>query len=526
LREKNEKMKWKKFLISGAVILFLLTGCTGSEKREVEKPNILFIMSDDHAMQAISAYGHPVSQLAQTPNIDRLAEQGALFTANYCGNSICGPSRATVLTGKHSHKNGFMRNTRQGFDGSQQTLPKILQANGYETAIIGKWHLVSKPTGFDYWKILNDQGEYNNPDFITENDTTYYEGYVTDLITRFSKEWLDNRDKEKPFFMMMHHKAPHRNWMPAERHYNLYDEVEFPVPETYFDDYDGRFAAANQEMNIYYDMYEGHDLKMVETEGSRDLRFDPWPHVWIDRMTPEQKELFWSAYRDNIDSFFELNPDDEKSIALWKFQRYMQDYLATIKSVDESVGEILDYLDEKGLTENTIVIYTTDQGFYLGEHGWFDKRFMYEESMIMPLLMRYPGKIKEGTIVAELTQNIDFAPTFLDYTGTEIPQDMQGVSFRPLLENRQPENWRKSLYYHYYEFPGFHSVRAHYGVKTKRYKLIHFYREDIWELFDLETDPLEIKNIYEKAGTEEITTELKKELQRLQALYEVPEEHK
>jgi uncharacterized sulfatase len=514
-------MKWKKIFIGGAVIFPLLGGCAGGGNREAEKPNILFIMADDHAMQAISAYGHPVSKLVPTPNIDRLAEQGALFAANYCGNSICGPSRASVLTGKHSHKNGFMRNTAKGFDASQQTLPKILQANGYQTAVIGKWHLVSKPTGFDFWKILNDQGEYNNPDFITEDDTVNYPGYATDLITDFTKEWLNERDKEKPFFLMMHHKAPHPNWMPAERHYNFYDEIEFPIPKTYFDDYQGRFAAANQEMNIYSDMYEGHDLKMVETKGSRD----PWPHVWIDRMTPAEKERFWSAYRDNIDSFFELDPDDEKGIALWKFQRYLQDYLATIKSVDESVGEILDYLDENGLAENTIVVYTTDQGFYIGEHGWFDKRFMYEESMIMPLLMRYPGEIEPGTVISELTQNIDFAPTFLDFVGLETPSDMQGTSFRALFHDEIPMKWRNSLYYHYYEFPGFHSVRAHYGVKNKRYKLIHFYKEDIWELFDLETDSLEIKNIYGKEGTEEITKELKQELQRLQTLYEVPEEH-
>ncbi|WP_372932121.1 sulfatase/phosphatase domain-containing protein, partial [Mariniphaga sediminis] len=402
---------------------------------------------------------------------------------------------------------------------------KILQANGYQTAVIGKWHLVSQPTGFNFWKILNDQGEYNNPDFITANDTIRYSGYVTDLITGFTKEWLEGRDKEKPFFLMMHHKAPHRNWIPAARHYDLYDNVKFPVPETYFDNYEGRSAAARQEMNIYRDMYEGHDLKMIQTRGGRNLRFDPWPHVWMDRMTPEEKERFWVAYRENADGFFDLNPEDEKSIALWKFQRYMQDYLATVKSVDESVGQILDYMDDNNLAENTIVVYTTDQGFYLGEHGWFDKRFIYEESMIMPLLMRFPRHIKPGTVISELTQNIDFAPTFLDYTGIEIPEDIQGVSFRPLLENENFAEWRESLYYHYYEFPGFHSVRTHNGVKTKRYKLIHFYKEDIWELFDLEMDPHEVNNIYGEEGTDEITGELKQELLRLQTLYEVPEEH-
>lgn len=512
-----------KNLLGGIALAIVIGGCE-TDKKPV-RPNILFIMADDHAIQAISAYGHPISQLAPTPNIDRIAERGALFTANYCANSICGPSRASILTGKHSHMNGFMRNTSEGFDGSQQTLPKLLQENGYQTAVVGKWHLVSQPTGFDFWKILNDQGEYNNPDFITANDTTQYMGYATDIITDLTVEWLDGRDKSKPFFLMMHHKAPHRNWIPAERHYNLYDSVQFPVPVTFFDDYEGRLAAAQQEMNIYRDMYEGHDLKMVEEEGSRNLLYDPWPQVWIERMTPQQREVFWDAYRAEADSYFKLNTDDEKAVAKWKFQRYMQDYLATIKSVDESVGEILDYLDENGLTENTIVVYTTDQGFYLGEHGWFDKRFMYEESMIMPMVMRYPDVIPSGTRVSHLTQNIDFAPTFLDFAEIEVPKDMQGVSFKNLLLEDIPMKWRSSLYYHFYEFPGFHSVRKHYGIRTEKYKLIHFYEDSNWELFDLETDSLEIQNIYNQVESEKIIDELEQELRRLQTIYEVPDDH-
>jgi len=519
-------MKQFKYIKEISVCLGLLPILgQASHNGEVKRPNIIFIMSDDHAVQAISAYGHSLSKLASTPNIDRLAKHGALFTANYCGNSICGPSRAAILTGKHSHLNGFMQNSNKSFDGSQETLPKILQRNGYETAIVGKWHLISQPTGFDYWKILNDQGEYNNPDFITEKDTTRYPGYVTDLITDFTKEWLSGRDKEKPFFLMMHHKAPHRNWVPAERHYNIYDNTVFPLPENYFDDYEGRYAASHQKMNIYRDMYEGHDLKMVVSRGSDSLRFDPWPHVFMGKMTSDEKQRYRVAYREKNDLFFDLDQNDEKSVAIWKFQRYMQEYMATIKSVDESVGEILDYLDKNGLTDNTIVVYTTDQGFYLGEHGWFDKRFMYEESMIMPLLMRYPGKINPGKKVSKLTQNIDFAPTFLDYCGIEIPKEMQGVSFRPLLENKSVKNWRESLYYHYYEFPGFHSVRAHYGIKTDRYKLIHFYKENNWELFDLKSDPHEMNNISGRRGTEKITSKLKSELQRLQKHYEVPDEH-
>ncbi|WP_143960410.1 sulfatase family protein [Litoribacter populi] len=513
-------------LLQILLLICVFSSCSMDDETSVNKPNILFIMTDDHAMQAISAYGHPLSELAPTPNIDRIAASGALFTANYCGNSICGPSRATVLTGKHSHKNGFMQNTNVGFDGTQQTLPKILQKEGYQTAIIGKWHLVSEPTGFDHWEILHDQGEYNNPDFITSKDTTQKRGYVTDLITEMTKDWLNQRDPEKPFYLMMHHKAPHRNWVPAERHYHLYDDTEFPLPDNYFDDYKGRYAASQQEMNIYRDMYEGHDLKLSTEKGVDSLRFDPWPDVFLDRMTDQEKETFWKAYHKKNESYFDLDPSDSVAVAKWKFQRYMRDYLAVIKSVDESVGEILDYLDKNGLAENTLMVYTSDQGFYLGEHGWFDKRFMYEESMIMPLMIRYPNQIDPGMQITQLTQNIDFAPTFLDYLGIQVPADMQGETFKPLLNRSSSDDWRQSLYYHYYEFPGFHSVRKHYGIRDERYKLIYFYEEDIWELFDLQNDPMEMENIYNEHGTEEIAERLTVELRDLQDKYEVPEDHR
>lgn len=294
-------MTRKKSLFSCLLMLLAFASCKKAEQHQ--RPNIVFIMSDDHAAQAISAYGHPVSRLAPTPNIDRIAEEGAIFLDNYCANSICGPSRASVLTGKHSHKNGFMRNWAKGFDGTQQTISKILQQNGYQTAVIGKWHLISKPTGFDYWKILNDQGEYNNPDFITEKDTVKSMGYVTDLITKYTKEWLEHRDKNKPFFLMMNHKAPHRNWVPAEKYYHLYEHVKFPVPDNYFDDYKGRFAASKQKMNIYRDMYEGHDLKMVKGINSDSLLYDPWPQV-LGRMTPEERKRFIEAYRDRNNDFY------------------------------------------------------------------------------------------------------------------------------------------------------------------------------------------------------------------------------
>lgn len=493
--------------------------------QDKERPNIIFIMSDDHARQAMSIYGHPIGKVAPTPNIDRIGEEGAVFYNNYCCNSISGPSRAAILTGKHSHKNGFMQNSNKAFDGSQQTLPKILQANGYETAIIGKWHLVSKPTGFDHWMILNDQGDYYNPYFITESDTTRHYGYVTDLITEYCEDWLDNREGKgvKPFFLMMHHKAAHRNWVPAERHYHLYENTEFPVPDTYFDDYSTRYAAGLQEMNIYRDMYEGHDLKMVTGIDSDTLLYDPWPHAFLQTMTDDEQKRFFEAYRDRNNKFYERKRTP-KEVAEWKYQRYLQDYMATIASVDESVGEILDYLERTGLDENTIVVYTTDQGFYLGEHGWFDKRFMYEESFCMPMVMSWKGHIAPGTKVDALTQNIDFAPTFLDICGIDVPEDMQGVSFKSMVETGEtPDNWRSSLYYHYYEFPGFHSVRAHYGVKMGNYKLIHFYKDDKWELFNLSEDPSELHNIYGEAGTDGIINTLKTELKRLQSEYDVPE---
>lgn len=488
------------------------------------RPNIIFIMSDDHARQAMSIYGHPVGKVAPTPNIDRIGHEGAVFQNNYCCNSISGPSRAAILTGKHSHKNGFMRNTHVGFDGSQPTLPKILQANGYETAVIGKWHLVSKPTGFDHWMVLVDQGDYYNPAFITENDTVRHAGYVTDLITRYCEDWLGRgRDPRKPFFLMMHHKAVHRNWVPAERHYHLYENTRFPLPANYYDSYEGRYAAGLQKMNIYRDMYEGHDLKMVAGTDSDSLLFDPWPQAFLGTMTADEQRRFFDAYRRRNNEFYSRERSF-KEVAEWKYQRYMQDYMACVASVDESVGEILGYLERTGLDRNTIVIYTTDQGFYLGEHGWFDKRFMYEESFGMPMVMRWPGHIAPGTQVTGLTQNIDFAPTFLEMCGIDVPEDMQGRSFMPLVTTgKAPDDWRKSLYYHYYEFPGFHSVRAHDGVRTDRWKLIHYYADDRWELFDLRNDPSEMENLHGRPGTEETEAALRQELLRLRREYEVPD---
>lgn len=491
-----------------------------------KKPNIIFIMTDDHAAQAISAYGHPVSQLAPTPNIDRIANNGARFLNNFCTNSICGPSRAVILTGKFSHINGFRMNG-DIFDGSQPTLPKYLKGAGYNTSIVGKWHLHGKPEGFDHWQILNDQGNYYNPEFITKNDTSVVEGYATDLITNMSIEWIQNRDseeKKKPFFLMVHHKAPHRNWMPPIRHINTYDSTQFPLPESFYSKHQNQLAAKHQLQTIYNDMYEGHDLKMTIEKGSDSLRHNPWK-TDFDRMTKAQRADWDKAYRPKNDAFHEADLKG-KDLAEWKGQRYMRDYMGTVQAVDEGVGKILDYLDAEGLTENTIIVYTTDQGFYLGEKGFFDKRFMYEESLAMPLLIQYPKAISKGIVIDALTQNLDFAPTFLDYAGDEIPENMQGKSLRPLLSNSEKnKTFRNAIYYHYYDFPAFHMVKRHYGIRTDRYKLIHFYDDiDEWELYDLETDPKELNNLYDVQKYADIQKKLHLELKELQENYEVTEE--
>ena len=506
-----------------------------NKKKEVavessKRPNIIFIMADDHATQAISVYGHPISQLAPTPNIDRIANEGAIFKNNFCTNSICGPSRAVILTGKHSHINGFKMNGDR-FDGSQQTFPKLLKNAGYKTAVIGKWHLHGVPEGFDYWNILQDQGNYYNPNFVAVNpetkkvDTTMIQWYATDIVTEDAIRYLEKiKDDTAPFMMMVQHKAPHRNWMPALRHVNKYDNVKFPVPDTYFTDHEGSMASKEQSQTIYVDMYEGHDLKMTKKKGNPELAHNPWK-TDFERMTPEQRADWDKAYQPKNDAFHDANLSG-KDLDLWKLQRYLQDYLATIAAVDEGVGKILDYLKANNLEENTIVVYTTDQGFYLGEKGWFDKRFMYEESLGMPMLMKFPGAIKPGTEVTALTQNLDFAETFLDFAQVEIPNDMQGKSLKPLLTNTiEDEDFRDAIYYHYYDFPAFHMVKKMYGVRTKRYKLIHVYDDiDEWELYDLETDPSEINNVINDENYDAIEVKLRERLNQLQAEYKVTDE--
>jgi arylsulfatase A-like enzyme len=466
------------------------------------RPNILFIMSDDHAAHAIGSYG---SRINSTPNIDRLARQGRRFANCFCTNGICAPSRAVILTGKYSHLNG-VRDNAVSFDGSQATLPKLLQVAGYQTALIGKWHLKSDPTGFDYWNILPGQGEYYNPDLIEMGQKLRLEGYVTDLLTDLAVDYLETkRDPTRPFFMMFHHKAPHRNWQPAPRHLRLYDQAEIPEPATLFDDYSSRSEAAReQEMTV-------RDHLVLES----DLKMGPAP----ERLNDVQRESWEAAYGPKREAYAKIRPQGD-NLVRWKYHRYMEDYLACVAAVDESVGRVLDTLEKTGLAASTLVVYTSDQGFFLGDHGWFDKRFMYEESLRMPLLARLPGVIPAGSVCEDMLLNLDFAPTFLDLAGAPVPREMQGVSALELLRGNSPKEWRQALYYHYYEYPAVHMVKRHYGIRTPRFKLIHFYYDiDAWELYDLEKDPLELKNIYEDPSYRDIREELSERLRTLQAYY-------
>ena len=481
---------------------------------EDQRPNIVFIFTDDHALQAIGAYG---SVINETPNIDRLADEGMIFRNAFCTNSICAPSRAVIQTGKHSHLNGVMDN-RHVFDSAQVTFPKLMRAGGYQTAMIGKWHLKSEPVGFDYWKVLPGQGNYYNPDFRTPNGRERIEGYVTDIVTDVSLEWLENgRDKSKPFVLMTQHKAPHRAWLPGPDHLNMYDSVNIPEPETLFDNYENRASgAAVQEMEIDRHMRFSWDLKVIKDEDDERGK-----NVWEQRQkrfTPEQLEAWNVAYQAKNEAFLAANLEG-KELVRWKYQRYIKDYLRCIASVDDNIGRLLDYLNESGLAENTVVIYSSDQGFYLGEHGWFDKRWMYEESLHMPFIVKWPGVTQPGSSNERMVQNLDFAETFLDMAGLEIPSEMQGYSLVPLLKGQQPDDWRKSIYYHYYEFPGPHAVQKHNGVRTERYKLINYYELGEKELFDLETDPMEMKSVYNDPEYASIQTELEQELVRLKDAY-------
>lgn len=502
-------------------ILFILIcfalSCAEKVEEEPQKPNILFVFVDDHAFQAISAYESRLKDLAPTPNIDRIAQNGMRFNRAYVTNSICAPSRATVLTGLHSHANGHLTNN-DTFDGSQTTFPKLLQANGYQTALIGKWHLKSEPTGFDYWDILPGQGHYYNPDFITATDTIQETGYVSEIITEKSLEWLKSQQESgKPFMLMMQHKAPHREWEKGPNQLALYEDVTFPEPDNLFDDYATRTSPArDQDMTIDKTMELKYDLKMWAPEDSSNNTYKRT----AGRMNAEQKKA-WDAIYDPIRLQFEKADLAGEDLVRWKYQRYMRDYLAVIRAVDESVGAVLDFLEENGLDENTLVVYTSDQGFYLGEHGWFDKRFMYEESFRTPLLMSWPGVIPAGSTSDALVSNLDFAQTFLDITETTDPGTMQGMSLLPIMKGEQPENWRKSLYYAYFEYPGAHSVKKHEGAFDGRFKIIHFYESDEWEFYDLQNDPKEMNNVYSAPEMQNQVSRMQDELKRLKGEYKV-----
>lgn len=472
-----------------------------------ERPNILFIFTDDHALNALSAYGGPLAKLAPTPHLDRIAKEGMLFRHCLVSNSICAPSRAVILTGKHSHLNG-QRTNKDTFDGSQQTVSKLLQRAGYQTAIVGKWHLKSTPTGFHHFEVLKGQGQYYNPLLFTNGEMVKHTGYTTDIITDQALKWIDQRDQNKPFFLMAQHKAPHGRWEPALRHLKTFEDIQIPEPPTLFDDYSGRSEApANHKMGI------------AEHIGPSRLMLR-----YSSKFTPEQYKIFDGHFRPLNEAMQKLDLKG-KELTRWNYQRYIKNYLRCVKAVDENIGRMMDYLDENGLSKNTVVIYSSDQGFWLGEHGWFDKRWMYEESLHTPLLVRWTGRTKPGSTNTDLVSNLDFAQTFLDIAGAPQPKDMQGRSLLPILHGKTPEDWRKTHYYHYYEAGG-HGVPIHFGVTDGRYKLIRFPDEKLntWEFFDLKVDPQEMKSRLNAPKYSRIIAGLKKELTRLRKHYQVEDQ--
>lgn len=522
-----------------------------------QRPNIVYIMCDDHAFQCISAYGSPISKLAPTPNIDRIAQRGMRFDRAFVENSLSTPSRACLMTGLYSNQNG-QRQLGEGIDTTRTFFTEQLQQAGYQTAVVGKWHMGCDPKGFDYYHIYNDQGQYYNPQYRgTDTDGKYIveEGYSTDLTTDHALSFIEHRDTNKPFCLLLHHKAPHRNWLANTKYFGMYDNVTFPMPETFYDDYETRGSAVRtQKMSVTKDMRWEQDFKVPEMLDTANA--DSWDSYLslmneVNRMNPEQRIAWGKYYFPRNRRLLEARLTG-KELDEWKYQNYIRDYMSVIKSVDESVGRVLDYLDSHGLTDNTIIVYTSDQGFYMGEHGWFDKRFMYEESLRTPLLIAYPGHIQPGSVCNKLVQNIDYAPTFLDLAGISKPKELPGRSLTPLFKaGDKVKGWRNSIYYHYYDYPTYHMVRKHDGVRTDRYKLIHFYGEggldavkenkyqrqpgtrehgcmtyltslgyfepkdsavNYNELYDLQADPHELNNLYGKPGYEKITKQLQKQL--------------
>lgn len=548
-----------KSLLSFAALSCIAVTAQAQQKAAAatQRPNIVYIMCDDHAFQCISAYGSPISKLAPTPNIDRIAERGMRFDRAFVENSLSTPSRACLMTGLYSNQNG-QRQLGEGIDTTRTFFTEQLQQAGYQTAVVGKWHMGCDPKGFDYYHIYNDQGQYYNPQYRgTDTDGKYIveEGYSTDLTTDHALSFIEHRDTNKPFCLLLHHKAPHRNWLANTKYFGMYDNVNFPMPETFYDDYETRGSAVRtQKMSVTKDMRWEQDFKVPEMLDTANA--DSWDSYLslmneVNRMNPEQRIAWGKYYFPRNRRLLEARLTG-KELDEWKYQNYIRDYMSVIKSVDESVGRVLDYLDSHGLTDNTIIVYTSDQGFYMGEHGWFDKRFMYEESLRTPLLIAYPGHIQPGTVCNKLVQNIDYAPTFLDLAGISKPKELPGRSLTPIFKaGDKVKGWRNSIYYHYYDYPTYHMVRKHDGVRTDRYKLIHFYGEggldavkenkyqrqpgtrehgcmtyltslgyfepkdsavNYNELYDLQADPHELNNLYGKPGYEKITKQLQKQL--------------
>ena len=489
--------------VRAAALLLVLTAASCAPAAP-ERPNILLVFTDDHAAHAVSAYG---SVINETPNIDRLAQEGLLFTNAFVTNSICAPSRATILTGQFGHLNGVPTN-RDTLHSTTLTFPRLLQAAGYQTAIVGKWHLKVHPAGFDHFEILRGQGPYYNPTLYSADDSVSYEGYTTDIITDRALSWLErSREPDRPFLLMYQHKAPHREWAPGPDQLDLFTDEEIAEPTTLFDDGSGRTSAIlTQEMTIERDMTE------------RDLKLVPPANLTAEQLT------VWDAAYGPRNEAFEVAGLQGRELVRWKYQRYIKDYLRSIASVDENLGRILDYLDQEGLADNTVVVYTSDQGFFLGDHGWFDKRWMYEESLRTPLLVRWPATIEPGSRSDALVQNLDLAQTFLDLAGAAIPGAMQGESLVPLLVGETPDDWRTSIYYQYFEYPGWHMVRRHYGVRTATHKLIHYYEIGEWELFDLERDPDELRSVHDDPAYAVVRATLEAQLDSLRTYYSVPAE--
>ena len=461
------------------------------------RPNIIFIMTDDHAAHALSCYG---SKVNQTPHLDRIAQGGMLFRNAFVPNSICTPSRASILSGQYSHLNGVPVFNR--LDGARQNMAKLLQAGGYTTAMIGKWHLGTDPTGFDRWIVLPGQGLYDEPEFLTPNGLLKINGYVTDVITDLGIEFLEKRPEEKPFFLMLHHKAPHRNWIPDPKHREMFKDRVIPEPPTLFDDYAGRPGALPEnEQTIARDLTR-RDLKLAPPDDLEQAERQKWLNA-----KPMELEV------KQADGTMKMLTG--KALVKWKYQRYMQDYLACVQSVDDNTGRLLDYLDQKSLATNTVVIYTTDNGFFLGDMGMYVKRFMYEPSLRVPLMVRWPGVIRAGSTSDKFALNIDFAPTFLNLAGLPTPADMQGASLVDILQGRPAPGWRDAIYYRYYHDPGHHNTRAHLGLRTATHKIMHYWKTDVWEMYDLMADPQEQKNLVNEPAQQMKFAELKIQLATL-----------